>query len=71
MMLKKSLAGVAVFKAAASGPDGNCVAFGALPDGSIAVFNTRDDDAAPVLVFTAAEWDAFLEGARTARFVPL
>ncbi|GAB2672334.1 DUF397 domain-containing protein [Nocardia goodfellowii] len=71
MMQKKDLAGIAMFKAAASGPNGDCVAFGMLSDGSVAVFNTRDEDAAPVLVFTPAEWEAFLEGARTNRFIPV
>ncbi|WP_378730769.1 DUF397 domain-containing protein [Nocardia brasiliensis] len=69
MLLKKDLYGLAAFKAAASGPDGNCVAFAALPEGGIAVFNTRDTDNAPALRFTPAEWDAFIEGVRTGRFI--
>ncbi|MEV0248227.1 DUF397 domain-containing protein [Nocardia sp. NPDC050712] len=70
MIRKKDLEGIAVFKAAACGPDGACVGFGTLPDGSIAVFNTTDDDHGPVVVFTPAEWNAFLLGARTSNFIP-
>ncbi|MFC9894977.1 DUF397 domain-containing protein [Nocardia sp. NPDC127579] len=69
MMHKCDLDGVPIFKAAC-GPDGACVGFGTLADGSVAVFNTGDGDSGPVVVFTAREWDAFLRGVRTATFVP-
>ncbi len=71
MLRKKDLDPIGVFKAEASGPDGHCVAFAPLYDGTVAVFNTRDDDDGPALAFTPAEWDAFVEGVRTGRFMAL
>jgi len=51
-----------------SGPQGgNCVEVAQLPDGRVAVRNSRHP-AGPNLVFTAAEWDAFVGGARDGDF---
>ncbi|WP_082032389.1 DUF397 domain-containing protein [Nocardia vulneris] len=47
------------------------MAYAPLGDGTIAVFDTHGDDDAPVLRFTRGEWAAFLDAARTGRFVPL
>jgi hypothetical protein len=41
--------------------DGGCVGVAALPDGGVAVRDTKAVSG-PVLTFTAAEWDAFLGG---------
>jgi hypothetical protein len=38
-----------------------------LPDGAVAVRNSRHP-AGPALVFTAAEWDAFIGGAADGEF---
>jgi hypothetical protein len=48
---------------------GNCVEAGPLLDGSgrVAVRHSRHPDAA-VIVYTRAEWDAFLAGARDGEF---
>ncbi len=55
-------------KSSFSGPTGgNCVEVAFLPDGQVAVRNSRDGDGL-VLVFTGAEWDAFLRGARGREF---
>jgi hypothetical protein len=55
-------------KSSHSGPTGgNCVEVAFLGDGQIAVRNSRHP-AGPALVFTAAEWDAFLGGARDGEF---
>lgn len=54
-------------KSTFSGPQGNCVEVAQLDDGSVAVRNSRHP-AGPALVFTAAEWDAFLTGAREGEF---
>lgn len=55
-------------KSSFSGPTGgNCVEVAFLPDRQVAVRNSRDADG-PVLVFTGAEWDAFLRGARGREF---
>ena len=57
-------------KSSFSGPTGgNCVEVAFLADGQIAVRNSRDADG-PALVFTSAEWDAFLRGARGGEFDP-
>ncbi len=39
-----------------------------LPDGRVEVFNSADPDT--VLVFAAAEWDAFLAGVAVGEFNP-
>ena len=50
-------------KSSFSGPTGgNCVQVAFLADGQVAVRNSRHADG-PALVFTGAEWDAFLRGA--------
>ena len=51
-----------------SGPTGgNCVEVAFLADGDVAMRNSRDPDG-PALIFTRAEWDAFLGGARDGEF---
>lgn len=46
---------------------GNCVEVGALADGRIAVRHSKAPEAA-VIIYTRAEWDAFLAGARDGEF---
>jgi uncharacterized protein DUF397 len=46
-----------------------CIAVAALPDGGVAVRDTRTADG-PVLTFTAEEWDAFLRGVAAGEFDP-
>jgi hypothetical protein len=63
-----ALPGVTWIKSSYSGPTGgNCVEVAFLGDGQIAVRNSRHP-AGPALIFTAAEWDAFLGGARDGQF---
>ena len=55
-------------KSSFSGPTGgNCVEVAFLADGQVAVRNSRHEDG-PALVFTGAEWDAFVRGARGGEF---
>jgi hypothetical protein len=55
-------------KSSYSGPTGgNCVEVAFLADGEIAMRNSRDPQG-PALVFTRAEWEAFLGGARDGEF---
>lgn len=54
-------------KSSHSGPTGgNCVEVALLADG-VAMRNSRDPDG-PALLFTWAEWNAFLGGARDGEF---
>jgi hypothetical protein len=63
-----ALAGVTWVKSSRSGPTGgNCVEVAFLGDGQIALRNSRHP-AGPALIFTGAEWDAFLGGARNGEF---
>jgi Domain of unknown function (DUF397) len=55
-------------KSSYSGPTGgNCVEVAFLADGEVAMRNSRDPGG-PALIFTRAEWDAFLGGARDGEF---
>jgi hypothetical protein len=55
------------FKSTASNPSGNCVEVRADGD-RILVRDTKDNGTGPVLSFTGAEWDAFIEGAQKGEF---
>jgi hypothetical protein len=60
--------GAAWIKSSYSGPTGgNCAEVAFLADGQVAMRNSRHPDG-PVLVFTRAEWDAFLSGASDGEF---
>jgi hypothetical protein len=48
-------------KASASKADGNCVELAPLPDGGVAVRDSKDPNG-PTLRFTATEWAAFARG---------
>ncbi|WP_031510262.1 DUF397 domain-containing protein [Streptomyces megasporus] len=50
-----------------SNPNGNCVELAALPDGAVAVRNSRHP-AGPALVYTREEMIAFLQGAKDGDF---
>jgi len=50
-----------------SNPSGNCVEAADLPAGEVAVRNSRFPDG-PALIFTRAEWEAFIMGARDGDF---
>jgi Domain of unknown function (DUF397) len=54
-------------KSSYSGPQGNCVEVARLADGGVAMRHSRHPDG-PALVFTGAEWEAFLSGARDGEF---
>ncbi len=54
-------------KSRRSNPSGNCVELAQLPDGGIAVRNSRDPDG-PALIYTREEIVAFLLGARDGDF---
>jgi hypothetical protein len=54
-------------KSQRSGPSGNCVEVAKLPDGGVAMRNSRHTDG-PALVFTKAEIEAFLGGVQDREF---
>ena len=54
-------------KSSASNPTGNCVELAELPDGEVAVRNSRHP-AGPTLVYTRAEIAAFIRGVRAGEF---
>ncbi len=55
-------------KSSRSSGNGNCVEVAAVDD-AVAVRDTKDRGG-PVLVFTAAEWRAFITGAKDGEFDP-
>ena len=54
-------------KSSQSNPSGNCVEVAALPDGGVAVRNSRHPSG-PALVYTRAEIAAFLAGVKDSEF---
>jgi hypothetical protein len=54
-------------KSRESNPSGNCVEVAELPDGAVAMRNSRDPQG-PALVYTRAEVAAFLAGVRNGEF---
>ena len=61
------LLGVTWQKSGRSNPSGNCVELAKLPHGGIAVRNSRDPQG-PALIYTRAEIEAFILGARDGDF---
>jgi hypothetical protein len=66
--ISASTSGATWIKSSYSGPTGgNCAEIAFLAEGDVAMRNSRHPDG-PVLIFTRAEWDAFLSGARDGEF---
>ncbi|PXY31442.1 DUF397 domain-containing protein [Prauserella muralis] len=63
----ESLSGAAWRKSKYSGSMGNCVEVAPLGDGQVAVRNSRDPRG-PALIYTRAEIEAFLAGAKDGEF---
>jgi hypothetical protein len=55
-------------KSSYSASNGACVEAMGLENGGVAVRDTKLGEGSPVLRFTAAEWDAFLKGAKAGEF---
>jgi len=67
-MPASQLHGISWVKSRRSGPTGgNCVEVAFLQRGEVAMRNSRHPDG-PALIFSAAEWDAFLGGAVEGEF---
>lgn len=54
-------------KSGRSNPNGNCVELAGLPDGGVAVRNSRHPSG-PALIYTPAEMTAFIQGAKDGDF---
>lgn len=54
-------------KSARSNPNGNCVELAGLPDGGVALRNSRHPEG-PALIYTEAEITAFVQGAKDGDF---
>ncbi len=54
-------------KANASTMNGNCVEVARMPEGGVAVRDSKDPEG-PMLRFTAGEWAAFVEGVAAGEF---
>jgi Domain of unknown function (DUF397) len=63
------LSGAEWRKSSFSNGQSNCVEVAFLPDGEVAVRDSKNPDGA-ALVFTPGEWDAFIAGARNGEFNP-
>ncbi len=62
-----ALEGITWVKSPTSGPEANCAEFAALPDGRVAMRQSKAP-AGPALVYSRDEIRAFLEGARLGAF---
>ncbi|MGW7064056.1 DUF397 domain-containing protein [Streptomyces sp. NPDC054904] len=65
-----SLKGVNWVKSRHSGATGNCVELAALPDGQVAMRNSRDP-LGPALIYTRDEITAFMQGTMEGEFSSL
>jgi uncharacterized protein YcsI (UPF0317 family) len=55
-------------KSTFSNLNGNCVEIGWLLPDRIGIRDTKDNGTGPILIFTGAEWDAFIAGAKEGQF---
>lgn len=67
-MTNPSLDGAIFRKSSRSGQNGDCVEVATNLHGIVAVRDTKDKGHGPVLIFTPAEWDAFVGGTKDGEF---
>ena len=68
-MNSADLTGARWRKSLRSNEQGTCVEVAFLPDGRVALRDSKDAGHGPALVFTPAEWDAFAGGMADGEFV--
>jgi Domain of unknown function (DUF397) len=56
------------FKSSRSNGQNACVEVAFLDGGDVALRDTKDQGRGPIMVFTAAEWDAFVGGVQDGEF---
>ena len=56
------------FKSSRSNAENNCVEVAFLGTDGVAVRDSKDNGHGPIMVFTPAEWDAFIGGAADGEF---
>jgi hypothetical protein len=66
--VKLDLTGAVWKKSTRSNGSGNCVEVATNLPGIVAVRDTKDGGNGPVLIFTPAEWDAFVGGTKDGEF---
>jgi hypothetical protein len=67
-MNSQKLDGAVWRKSTRSNAQANCVEVAFCRDGDVAVRDTKDDGAGPVMFFTPQEWDAFVAGVHLGEF---
>jgi len=66
--VNKQLDGAEWRKSSRSNGQSNCVETAFLADGNVALRDSKDQGAGPVMIFTAGEWDAFVGGVLDGEF---
>lgn len=51
-----------------NGQGGACTLYAKLPNGDVALKDSKLGESSPVLVFNPREWDAFIKGAKAGEF---
>lgn len=67
-MSTNELASARWFKSSRSNEGNACVEVAFLDGGDVALRDTKDQGRGPVMVFTPAEWDAFIGGVQDGEF---